>query len=84
MTLLPGDGGRLECSHGNSVSPFRGTGGVAGGDAGLHAVGALQAQRVVRLAAARRRLVMQDGVMDGGRQICGGAVTASQTYSTLC
>ena len=32
--------GRLECSHGNraSLSPFWGTGGVAGGDAGLHAV----------------------------------------------
>lgn len=70
--------GRLECSHGNrancwlpSLSPFWGTGGVASGDAGLHAVGALQAQGVVRLVATRRRLMMQDGAMDGGRQICG-------------
>lgn len=64
--------GRLECSHGNrgSLSPFRGAGGVAGGDAGLQAVWALQAEGVVRLAATRWRLMMQDGVMDCGRQIC--------------
>lgn len=38
--LLRGREGRLECSYGNrvSLSPFWGAGGVASGDAGLHAV----------------------------------------------
>lgn len=64
--------GRLQCSHGNrvSLSPFWGAGRVASGDAGLHAVWAFQAQGVVCLASTRWRLVMQDGVMDCGRQVC--------------
>lgn len=50
-------------------SPLWGAGRVASGDAGLQAVRALQAQSVVRLMAARWRLVMQDGVMDCWGQI---------------
>ena len=50
-----------------SLSPFWRTGAVAGGDAGLCAVGALQAQRVVRLVATRWRMVVQEGVVHGGR-----------------
>lgn len=51
-------------------SPFWGAGRVSSGDAGLHAVWALQAQGVICLVATRWRLMMQDGVMDCGRQIC--------------
>lgn len=80
--------GRLECSHGNraSLSPFWGAGGVASGNTGLHAVWTLQAQGVVCLAAARWRLMMQDGVMDCGRQICaceGKQRQLSKTNSAL-
>jgi len=73
VTLLLGDGADLSVPMETEpvLSPFWGTGGVAGGDAGLHAVRALQAQGVVRLAAAGGRLVVQDGVMHCGRYICG-------------
>lgn len=78
----PGRWGRLACSHGNSarLSPFRGTGGVAGGDAGLHAVWALQAQGVICLVATRWRLMVQDRVMNCWRQICEGRERADSCH----
>lgn len=54
----------------DGVSPFRGACRVAGGDAGLQAVWALQAQGVIRLIAARGTLMMQDRVMYCGRRLC--------------
>lgn len=56
-------------AEGPGGSPFWGAGRVAGGDAGLHAVRALQAQSVVCRIATGWRLVMQDGVMHCWRQI---------------
>ena len=65
-----GGGAGMEAEPGRVVR--RAGGVVPGGDAGVHAVRALQAQGVVGPLAGRRRLVVQDGVVEQRR---GGAAT---------